>query len=165
MKTSRLIHLTQGKSAVVDAADYERLSRWQWFAHFDKKINKWYAMRSQRIDGNLSYVYMHREIMGAAASEEVDHANGDGLDNRRSVNLRIATHRQNLANRGPQRNNTSGYKGVTWNKQLRRWCAQIHIAGKHLHLGVFDIAEDGARAYDTAAREHFGEFAYQNLTA
>ena len=96
------------------------------------------------------------------AGLEIDHKNGQRHDNRIS-NLRLATHRQNMANSRSRQNNTSGFKGVSLFKPTGRWMAYIVVNYKRIYLGYFSHAEDAARAYDDAAREHFGEFARTNF--
>ncbi len=95
-------------------------------------------------------------------SIEVDHKDGNGLDCRRH-NVRPATKQQNQANRGPRANNASGFKGVSWFPRQRRWYARIGVDGRNLYLGVYESAAAAARAYDAAARTHFGEFAKLNF--
>lgn len=102
--------------------------------------------------------YLHRHVMSAGEGQFVDHANRDGLDNRR-CNLRFCTKRQNNWNRSIQTNNKSGYKGVIWNKQCQKWQARIVLFGKQKHLGLFINPIDAASAYKAAARKHFKEFA------
>lgn len=104
-------------------------------------------------------VRMHSLITGWSL---VDHKNRDGLDNRRS-NLRPATHGQNMGNQRAARGNTSGFKGVSWHKASQRWVAQIGVAGHRRHLGLFDLPETAALAYDAAALEAFGDFAALNF--
>lgn len=89
---------------------------------------------------------------------EVDHINGDILDNRWE-NLRIATHSQNGKNRGAPSNNTSGYKGVSFHRKNGKWRAAIHSEGKKYHLGYFNSAELASQAYEEAAKIHHGNFA------
>jgi len=148
------ITLTRGKIALVDDDDFEWLSKFRWRA-YRNQCGCWYARRGE------SSIFMHREILGEPLGVEVDHRDGDGLNNQR-YNLRLATHSQNLCNRGKQRNNTSGYKGVSWFKRVGKWHARIQINGRDKHLGYFDILEEAARAYNVAALEHFGEFAKLN---
>ena len=159
---ARTIPLTQGKVAIVDAADYERLVQWKW--HAMKNRRNWYVVRKERLaDGKKRNIYMHREVLrlNYGDGEKSDHINGDGLDNRRA-NLRQATHAQNQRNSRKQLNNTSGYMGVSWHKQSKRWEARIVVDGKRIHLGLFDDPVDGARAYDDAVIKYHGEFATKN---
>lgn len=164
----RYIPLTQGKCAVVDAADFDFLSQWKWYAHFDKRCGKWYAERSERYgprrEGKKRLIQMHRILLNAPHGMDVDHKDGDGLNNRRSSNIRLATRHQNHGNRGPARGSVSGYKGVHYHSQNGNWRARISVNGKSKHLGSFDSAEDAARAYDKAAVEYFGEFASLNFS-
>lgn len=96
-------------------------------------------------------------VTGSWPSHEIDHINGEKADNR-FANLREATSSQNKANRGPQSNNTSGYKGVSWHKHSRRWAAQIHKDGRRISLGYYPTPEAAHSAYVKAAHEHHGEF-------
>lgn len=91
----------------------------------------------------------------------IDHRNGDGLDNRR-INLRKATHQENSFNKGPNKNNCTGYKGVA-PFGIGRFRAQIMFNKKQVFLGCFDVAEEAARAYDKKAVELMGEFAWTNF--
>lgn len=91
---------------------------------------------------------------------DVDHINGNGLDNRRE-NLRIATRAQNLANAG-SRTGTSIYKGVSFCRKTGRWKVQICIDGKNYNLGRFDTPEEAAVVYNEAAVKAWGEFATTN---
>jgi hypothetical protein len=141
-----------GKVALVDDEDFDRLSR-RWWATGR-------AGYAESRDKDGSVILMHREILGVVPGIWVDHINGDRLDNRRS-NLRPATHQQNLMNRGTNKNNQSGYKGVY--QELGLWRACIKINGRNRHLGNFDDAETAARAYDFAAHEAFGAFARLNF--
>jgi hypothetical protein len=104
---------------------------------------------------------MHREIMGAAEGQVVDHINHDGLDNRR-CNLRVCSHAENVRNQRGQRGRSSGYKGVSRDRRLGKWRAQIWHNGKHTYLGLFESEAAAARAYNAKARDLFGAFAYLN---
>lgn len=105
--------------------------------------------------------YLHRLIMNPRPDEYIDHINGDGLDNRK-CNLRICTNSQNNANKGKQKNNKSGYKGVSWDKTRNKWKADIMVNKKTIYLGRFNVINDAARAYNNAAVKYFGEFARLN---
>ena len=123
-------------------------------------LSKNHGYRYIRIDGRL--YKEHRLIWlwmtGVWPTHGIDHINGTRSDNR-WINLREATQSQNLANAGRRIDNTSGFKGVTWVKQTRRWMAQTTKAGRHIHLGYFATAEEAHVAYVAAAHEHHGEFA------
>lgn len=158
----RGIPLTQGKVAIVDDEDYERLSSYKWCAWRRSNCAPWYAVRDVLLgDGKRATVRMHREILGLSPGRvpDVDHRNGDGLDNKRH-NLRTATHSQNMANGRPHRDNHSGFKGVCWCRRDNKWRARIAVNRKEIHLGRFDTLEAAAGAYCLAAERHFGDFAY-----
>lgn len=158
MSETREIPLTQGKVALVDAADYDFLMQWSWCADFNKKFKLWRAVRGVRINGKSRKIYMHVALLNPPKGFEPDHIDCDGLNNRRS-NLRLATHQQNLCNKGRQANNTSGHKGVSWHKLAQKWRAEIAVHGRHIYLGLFSDKESAAKAYADAATKHHGEFA------
>ena len=126
---------------------------------------KWHVMRGHKsptvkyVAGNRGEL-LHRVILGLKPGDkrQVDHINRDGLDNRRE-NLRICTSAQNQANRGPNRNNSCGFKGVAWNKTKDAWQATIQVSGKSIYLGRFPTKEEAHEAYRQAATKYFGEFA------
>lgn len=115
--------------------------------------------RVVRIEGSL--LLEHRLALfyvNGAWPDEVDHIDGDPSNNRMS-NLRVCNRTQNNANKGPQRNGSSGFKGVSLFKRTGRWKAEIGCNGKRYHLGYFDTPEQAHAAYVAAAQKHFGEFA------
>ena len=152
------IPLSGGYFALVDAEDYERVSRFAWKASVRKRkdgtVAKVYAQRSRRDGGSPM---MHRTILGYDGPKMVDHINGDGLDNRKA-NLRIATRSQNMANQQIGLANTSGRKGVTWHRGDRKWQAQIKVSGKMFYVGSFACIDEAKAAYDVAAKKHFAEY-------
>ena len=88
---------------------------------------------------------------------DIDHINGDKTDNRLR-NLRQATRSQNLMNRGAAPSNTSGVKGVCWDKRRGKWSAKIKVGGKTHNLGRFDAIDDAANAYKAASLKLHGQF-------
>lgn len=153
---SKEIPLTQGYVAIVDDEDYEELSKYKWYVSQTPSGNK--AARST----NPGTVLMHRAIMNAPDGMDVDHINHDTLDNRRSTNLRVCTRRQNLGNMRKKAGCTSKFKGVHWHKACRLWCARIKIDYRYRQLSYYHNERDAARAYNKAAKKHFGEFAWLN---
>jgi len=156
------IPLSQGQFALVDDEDFEWLNQWKWSA--GKRRNTFYAFRSVSIKGEQFHIYMHRLITEAPKGKETDHANGNGLDNRRR-NLRVCTVRQNQYNQAKRKNSLSQYKGVSLNKRVKvkKWVAGITKNGKNIHLGYFKDEIDAAKAYDRKAKELCGEFAKLNF--
>ena len=155
-----LIPLTQGKFAIIDACDAERVLGHRWHA---VKIKRTFyaAIKGMNGAGKKAPLLMHRLILPPPPGLQVDHIDGNGLDNRRR-NLRLATNTQNQQNCKAHRDNASGLKGVSWVKQQRKWAARLTMGGKEKRLGRFDTKEEAAAAYDRAALELFGEFARTN---
>lgn len=155
------IPLTKGLFALVDDEDYEELSKLKWYTVKIRKTH--YAKHTlPRNEKTRKYLFMHRVIMNITDSKTfVDHINGNGLDNTKK-NLRIATHSQNLCNRGVQKNSTSGFTGVILDKRRNKYFARIKVNRRTFHLGYFDTPEAGARAYNEAAIKYHGEFAKLN---
>lgn len=156
------IPLTQGKVALVDDEDYEELSKHKWYAAWRASSRTYYAARPVcgKVRGKM--VYMHRELLGLTdRRQRGDHIDHNGLNNQRS-NIRACSQSQNLANMR-LRKNASGYKGVTFHPFSGLWHAHLQFMGKPISLKYHRTAEAAARAYDRAARKHFGEFACCNF--
>jgi len=160
--TFREIPLTQGKVAIVDEADYERLNKWKWCAHLRR--GHWYAKREgPRTDGHRTTIHMHCEVLNPPPGIRPDHINGDGLDNRRG-NLRLCSQHQNCYNRQKSKSiATSAFKGVYWEKARGKWKSQIRFNRIAIYLGYFTSEIQAALAYDEAAEKYFGEFAKTNF--
>ena len=158
------IKLTQGKATLVDDADFEWLNQWNWTT--SNVEDKHYAIRNDyKSKGRNNLVRMHRVIMGDRCKGlDVDHIDGDGLNNQRS-NLRACTRAENLRNRRKPKMNKEKYMGIQTYKGKRKttYRAIIGHNGKVYHLGMFPTPEDAARKYDEKAREFFGEFARTNF--
>jgi hypothetical protein len=158
------IILTQGKIAIVDDKDFDELIKFTWCA--DKVKGKWYATRGvwYPLTKTTRKIRMHQVIMKDLYNEHrryTDHINTDTLDNRRS-NLRVCTNSENMRN-CRKSNNTSGYIGVTWDKNRKKWLAQIGFHWQHIFIGRYDDIIEAARAVDNKAWELFGEYALLNF--
>lgn len=149
------IPLTQGKFAVVDDDDFERINSYKWSVS-----NNGYAIRNtSRLIGK-GVILMHRDIVNPPKGMLVDHIDRDKLNNTRS-NLRICNKSQNGMNRNKQSDNTSGYKGVF--KHKSGWLSKIKKDGVQIYIGLYKTAEQAAKAYDEEAKKQFGEFAVTNF--
>lgn len=154
------IPLTQGKFTMVDDEDFERVSEHKWCAS-KRYGKKYYAVRGLTIEGYQTSMSIHRLIMNAKKGQEVDHIDGDGLNNRRS-NLRFCTKAQNQMNRAVSIG-SSVYKGVYLSTKKDKWRACVRFNRKVTHLGYFATQKAAALAYDEKARELFGDFARPNF--
>src|SRR5947199_9002751 len=146
------------EKAIVDDKDYERLRHYKWHRQ---------RVREQP-GGRAGYVYcctdnrtiyLHRFILDLTDRRQLtDHINGDTLDNRRA-NLRITNTAVNIHNRHHHnRRNTSGVRGVFWDKERHKWCASLCVDRTYVHMGRFDTLEEATAARRAAELKHFGEY-------
>lgn len=160
------IQLTQGKIAIVDDEDYERLIQYNWYAH--KNRYTFYAARHTYIDGKVRpdkpIIRMHREIMNLSTGDkqQVDHRDQNGLHNWRN-NLRIASPHINKLNQKLRIDNTSGYRGVSWHKHTKKWYSTVTINKKQKVIGYFPDKILAAKAYDKEAIKYYGNDAILNF--
>jgi hypothetical protein len=158
----KLIPLTKGRFALVDDSDYPWLSQLRWCYSSDG-----YAVNYYRDEYGIYHRRsMHRLIMARMLEQfvppdlQVDHINHDRIDNQRN-NLRLATRSQNQAYKKLQVSNSTGYKGVIWNRS--KWEVRIRYQGRKLYLGRYDDPIQAALVYDGAARLLYQEFAGLNF--
>ena len=136
--------------ALIDLEDVDKVKDYKWYLNSEGYIY------------NRKIGLLHRFLMDCPSDLVVDHINHNPLDNRKS-NLRICSQKQNLMNQSkPQRNTTSFYKGVSWNRCAKKWHAQIRINKKSKHIGLYDNELEASIAYDRAALLYFGVYAYIN---
>lgn len=148
-----------GRTILFDDEDHDLVGRWRWGTRKDGAVL--YAVRTQYLSGGAKHrkqriLYMHRVIMGFPAGE-VDHLNGNGLDNRRA-NLRVVSQMENQRNRsGPQSNSKSGIRGVFWIPRRGKWHAQIGYLGRPINLGTFNNVEDAKEARRLGELKYWSE--------
>lgn len=155
------VPLTMGYEAIIDAEDVEWVQRDNWRASIERRadcsLRTVYALRTDRSNGIKRTLALHREILKPPPGLQVDHINGNGLDNRRA-NLRIATPAQNARNARMRRNNTSGFKGVRLHKPSGKWVAEIKVNNTTKSLGAYEAAAEAHAAYARASAELHQEF-------
>jgi hypothetical protein len=140
-------------TVLIDDEDVDKIKNINWCICIKGELRKKVYVKKVR-----SNIYMHRFLMNEPNSI-VDHINGNTLDNRK-LNLRICTHAENMRNVSKKTKNTSGYKGVFWEKG--KWKVQLKYNYKSIHLGRFNNKIDAALAYNQAAIKYYGEFAQLN---
>lgn len=141
------IKLTKGKVSIVDDDLFEYLNRFKW--HASKNGNVFYARRAISMNPGYHGLYLHHIVIGFPLhKKQIDHINGDGLDNRRK-NLRIVTQRQNLSNLKIHREGktSSMYVGVYWHSPYKKWASKIRVNGKRIFLGYFTNEKRAGEAY------------------
>ncbi|MBN2269111.1 MAG: hypothetical protein JXN61_00760 [Sedimentisphaerales bacterium] len=151
---TRLIPLTQGKFALVDAADFDRLNQYTWYTMVCGRTT--YAFRR----ANGKHIFMHRQIMKTPKGQVVDHINHNGIDNRRA-NMRNCYPRHNMYNARARRG-TSRYRGVCRHHGVK-WSADISYLWVRVHIGLFTDEVEAARARDRMAIMLHGRYAYLNF--
>jgi len=157
MKT---IFLTQGYSTIVDDHNAFYLAGFKWCAF--KNRNGIYVIRFITIDGKYQRIFMHNEIlitlMGLSIPSGMicDHIDQNSLNNQES-NLRIATHSLNSFNSKIQSNNTSGYRGICWHKEVEKWIVRITVNWKRINLGYYSDLQEAIEVRRAAELKYFGE--------
>jgi hypothetical protein len=145
----------------IDEEDYQLLSQYSWAVNLRKvaKYGNDYATTNIPRDGKQITTQMHRLLMGVAINDKrvVDHINHDTLDNRK-CNLRVCTRQQNCMNRKVNKNNKSGYVGVSFYNHTKKWRSAIGYKWNKIVLGYFSTPEEASAAYQEKAKELFGEF-------
>jgi len=141
------IKLTQGKVALVDDEDYNKLNQFNWYAHngwgdnFYAVRNVWLAKNKRKTER------MHNVIFGKTTEgNTVDHIDRNGLNNQKE-NLRECTKSENSLNTDIYKSNTSGFRGVSWDKVTKKWKVQRSFNKKQQYLGVFSTKIEAYRIY------------------
>lgn len=154
------IPLTKGHFAIIDAEDYNFVMQWKWQSAQARPDANIYAKRTHRAIGGRKTIAMHRLIMNCPDDMQVDHIDGNGLNNSKS-NLRICTRLQNNLNRKINKSNATGFKGIY--KHGISYCGEIGYQGKQYQLGAYNNPELAAKVYDIHALKFNGEFANTNF--
>ena len=142
----------KGKYIFLDNEDFGKVNQYKWYYESGYATNKSWLKPKIRI---------HQLILKSKNNKEIDHINGNGLDNRK-CNLRLVSHKNNSINRKINKNNSSGFKGVSFKKDIHKWQSSIRVNYKIIYLGYFKTAKEGAIAYNQAALKYFGQYARLN---
>lgn len=152
----QLVALPEGAVVFVDTEDYHRVIQHSWYVDS-------YGYPSSNVNGKR--LTLHKFVMGVIVTlegHEYHHKNDDKFDNRKA-NLVLLDYSEHRITRPVGTNNTSGFKGVHWDKQYKNWKAQISINGKRTNLGRFKTPEEAAKVYDSYALKYYGLSAYTNF--
>lgn len=134
---------------IIDLNDVDKVSKHKWYLH----SNGYVCNRSK---GNV--LYLHRYLMGVEGESFIDHINMNKLDNRKN-NLRMCTNAENMRNKKEMSNNYSGFRGVDWNKEVKKWEASLTFNKEYIHLGWFDLFNDACQARINGEKLYYKDFA------
>ena len=150
------------KEVIIDIEDWENIKQYRWFLSYQSKRNKFYVMAFLYLNQKRIHIKLHRLILNVTNPKiQVDHRLGDTFDNRKEM-LRKCTSVENTRNQIIRKNNTSGYKGVCWRRDIKKWQTRICVNNKNKSVGFFKNKEKAALAYNKAALKYYGEFAKLN---
>lgn len=143
-----------------DLEDYDKIKHYCWYL----ADNGYFKARSLKTDNfKADKIYLHRVIMNAQENEIIDHISHNqqeyNYDNRKS-NLRIVGYSENGMNSVIPKNNKSGCKGVFYNSRYNKWESRIHVNGKSIYLGRYDVLENAINARHAAEQKYYGEYNY-----
>lgn len=159
-----IVELNRDLWTILDTEDWDKIKHINWYAHFAATNNSFYVWGKIYISKIRKNVNMHRIILNVTDPKiQVDHIYHDTLDNRK-INLRIDIENKNHQNTKKPKHNTSGYKGVCWNKWAKKWHVGIKVKNKIIRIGYFDNLIEGALAYDKASILYHGEYALLNFS-
>jgi hypothetical protein len=157
MKTLKLKHKQSASwiDVLIDDWNWDRVNEWNWF------IDN--TGRGDRVKRTISpQIPLANFILNISKGIEIDHISRNVYDNQES-NLRVCTHQQNNWNKGIRATNTSGYIGVTWDKNCKKWRSSVMHYSKQIYIGLFNDKIEAAKARDIKAIELFGKFAVLNF--
>jgi len=150
------IPLTRGNIALIDKEDYDKVKDYGWYSNYNKNTQSFYAMTETDKKG----IRMHRHLLNNPKGFDVDHIDHNTLNNRRR-NLRLCTNSQNIMNSKIRSDNSTGFRGVSFNKKTKKYIARIMIDKKTITIGTYITALEASEAYNKVAKELHGEFCYK----
>lgn len=149
---------SKGRKFYFDLEDYDLVSQYRWYVH----TNGYVRTSIYNLDTKeVTQIQLHRLVINANQDVIVDHISGNRNDNRKR-NLRNADYSTNMMNSTLSKNNTSGTKGVNYDKYSNRWRVRIQVNNKRISLGSFNDLDEAIEVRKQAEEKYFGEFAYKN---
>lgn len=147
-------YTSKGEEFYFDLEDYDKIKDYCWYkTHF--------GYIATRVKRSKTHIFMHRLLLNYTSELDIDHINGNTIDNRKS-NLRICNHCDNMKNQTKRKTNTSGIVGVYWDRKRNKWVATLKFNGKSVLHKRFDKKEEAIQARKEAEAKYFGEFARKN---
>ncbi|WP_416729235.1 HNH endonuclease [Fictibacillus sp. JL2B1089] len=140
---------------LIDTTDLKRANEFEgtWYAHWSPITKTYYVAGVTPIyNGRRKQLFLHRWLMNVCGGLVIDHMNHDTLNNCRS-NLRVVTMQQNNQNKRINKNNSTGFRGVTFNHENQKWRARVQVNKQSLHLGYFNSVSEAAFAVKKARKE------------
>ena len=149
--------IIHGFSVVIDDEDKNAISNYNWQVNDYSSERIYFYVYKRENQNKRKKIYLHRFIMKAVGGNIVDHINGNTLDCRK-INMRITDRTGNARNSRIGKNNISGYKGVSWAKNARKWRVRIMFENKYKHIGYFETKEEAYSSYCESSKKYHGEF-------
>lgn len=150
---------SKGREFYFDLEDYELVSKYKWYVHTNGYVRAGIYDKNTK---EITQIQLHRLVMNADENVIIDHISGKRNDNRK-YNLRNANYSTNMMNSGISKNNTSGVRGVNYDKDTGQWRVRIQVNNKRISLGSFSDIEKAIRVRQQAEEKYFGEYAYKNI--
>jgi hypothetical protein len=159
----RIIKLSCGTECIVDEEDFDEINKYTWRLVGAGYVSRNCVYKTETNSKKQRTIYMHKFLKPCPKGKEIDHKNGNKLDNRKE-NLIICDRQQNCRKRPKLKRTkhklTSKYKGVSFHQN--KWRVRIFVENKEIYLGSFIDEKDAAKAYNEAALTYFKEYAILN---
>lgn len=144
------------QEAIISTSKLDRVKEFPntWLVYYENHTKSLYVMgNAPKENGKRKSIYLHRWVTNSPDGMQVDHINHNSLENTDS-NLRIVTLAENMQNKNTYTNNTSGVRGVIWDKESNKWYARVGVKNKKKSIGRFDTIEEAEKAVIEARKKY-----------